>query len=139
MRTYINRCLLIIAALLLIITCSACDFDESKYHLSGGELLDEEKMSEIKNEVLSVITFETDTEEVTDSKNDLTGDSDETVTDGQNNIDTDEITVYWTKSGSVWHTSADCYHLRKSTEILSGTVTEAQEAGKLKLCSNCGK
>ncbi len=112
--------------------------DESKYHLLGGELLDEERMSEIKNEVLSGITFET--EATTEYATDNEYESGEFVSNEQ---DTDEIDaeqiVYWTKSGKVWHISRDCRYIKNSTEILCGTVTEAKEAGKEKICSGCEK
>ena len=48
-------------------------------------------------------------------------------------------TVYWTKSGSVYHSHEDCSYLLKSKNILSGTVEEAQAARKPRLCSTCAK
>lgn len=48
-------------------------------------------------------------------------------------------TVYWTKSGSVYHSHEDCSHLRNSKSVLSGTVEEAEAAGKPRLCSTCAK
>ena len=48
-------------------------------------------------------------------------------------------TVYWTKSGTVWHLFEDCGYLKGSTSILSGSVEKAIEEGKLKLCSSCSK
>ena len=36
--------------IILVASLASCDFDESKHHLSGGELLDDERISEIKNE-----------------------------------------------------------------------------------------
>lgn len=47
-------------------------------------------------------------------------------------------TVYWTKGGSVYHAIKECSSLRRSTEILCGTVQQAIEAGKLSLCKICG-
>ncbi len=46
--------------------------------------------------------------------------------------------VYWTKSGTVWHTRKECGHI-KNSEVISGTVDEAEEAGKIRLCSSCAK
>lgn len=48
-------------------------------------------------------------------------------------------TVHWTAGGSVYHLDADCRHLRRSKEILHGTMDEATDAGKEKVCSACGK
>ena len=48
-------------------------------------------------------------------------------------------TVYWTKGGSVYHSHEDCSHLRKSKNVLSGTVEEANTAGKPRLCATCAK
>ena len=50
-----------------------------------------------------------------------------------------EGTVHWTAGGSVYHTHADCSHLRRSKEILHGTLDEAIDAGKDKICSSCEK
>ena len=106
----------------------ACDFDESKHHLSGGELLDDEKISEIINEVFSGATGkeseEKDTEIVASVE-----------TEGETYEQTD--IVYWTDSGSVWHKSTDCTHIKNSTNLYAGTVAAAQSAGKSKACSRC--
>ncbi len=113
--------------------------DESRYHLLGGEILDEERMSGIKNEVLSGMTLETEAEIVTEHH---TASENEANVESSAEYDSievnDEQIVYWTKSGSVWHTKKDCYHL-KNKEFISGTIEEAREANKERLCSNCGK
>ncbi len=147
MKKYLQRSLVLILALMLLTCLAACDFDESKNHLSGGELLDDEKMSEIKNDIFSGSLPETFAEETEPSK-ELASNGDTTSenvvetdkkTDDVNNNENNEQTVYWTKSGSVWHTNPDCHHLKKSTNIQSGTVEEAKEAKKERLCSTCGK
>ncbi len=48
-------------------------------------------------------------------------------------------TVHWTQGGSVYHTDAGCYHLKRADEVLHGTVGEAEAAGKEKLCATCEK
>ncbi|MBQ9152104.1 MAG: hypothetical protein IJX72_07620 [Clostridia bacterium] len=53
--------------------------------------------------------------------------------------DREPNTVYWTESGSVYHQYRDCYHLRDSKSIKSGTVLTARMAGKEKVCSECGE
>lgn len=50
-----------------------------------------------------------------------------------------EELYYWTAGGEVWHKSADCRYLKKSKEILSGTVSDAKDAGKERACSGCCK
>ena len=49
-----------------------------------------------------------------------------------------EITVYWVKSGEVWHISEKCPSLSRSKSILSGTVDEAMASGKARVCKRCG-
>lgn len=120
----------IISILLLVLislAMFACDFDESQNHLSGGVLLDDERISEIKNEILSGATEE-ETEEKTTEEN--------TNSANENNEEKDGV-VYWTESGSVWHESATCSHLKNSSKIVSGSVADAQKAGKSKACSRC--
>ena len=46
--------------------------------------------------------------------------------------------VFWLPSGSVYHISATCHHISEKPNVLSGTVDEAQAAGKLRACSSCG-
>ena len=47
-------------------------------------------------------------------------------------------TVYWVKSGKVWHTTKDCPSLSRSKSILSGSVDDAMAAGKERVCKRCG-
>lgn len=44
-------------------------------------------------------------------------------------------TVYWVKSGSVYHRDPDCAQLRRSSDIMSGT---AAQSGKNSACRFCG-
>lgn len=46
-------------------------------------------------------------------------------------------TVYWLPNGSVYHDDSTCYHIKGKTNVQSGTVTAANEAGKARLCSAC--
>lgn len=52
--------------------------------------------------------------------------------------DREPNTVYWTESGSVYHAYRDCYHLKESKSIKSGTVLTARMAGKERVCTECG-
>ncbi|MCK5058565.1 MAG: hypothetical protein KAT34_18060 [Candidatus Aminicenantes bacterium] len=50
--------------------------------------------------------------------------------------------VFWTKSGTKYHTYSDCYHINtnKTEEIFSGTVAQARELKNItELCNTCEK
>ena len=105
----------------------SCSFDESKNNFFGGELLDDEKISELKEELLS--ENGTDEREEATSKNEEKGDE----------TDKEYQTVFWTEQGKVWHSVKDCYHLKNVPYIFSGTVEEAKNVGKQTACANCCK
>lgn len=48
-------------------------------------------------------------------------------------------TVYWTKSGTVYHLNPDCSHLNHSEELFYGDVEQAIEANKTRVCKDCEK
>lgn len=50
---------------------------------------------------------------------------------------TDETTVYWLLGGKVCHVFPTCRYIRDREEVQSGTLTEARELGKDKVCSVC--
>lgn len=50
-----------------------------------------------------------------------------------------EDTVYWVKSGEVWHTTDKCSSLSRSKDIRSGSIRDAMLAGKTRVCKRCGK
>ena len=150
-------CSLILAILLTTVLCS-CSFDESENSFRGGELLDDNKMSEIKESFFTEESEKSEETEGDDKKETPKETQKETEsrrddeTEYQSECETskteEEIatsaveengTVYWTKGGSVWHTSKDCYYIKKSNNVESGSVEDAKEAGKEKICSHCGK
>ena len=45
--------------------------------------------------------------------------------------------VFWLDTGSVYHSSEGCYHIKEKQNVRQGTVTEASEAGKSRLCTAC--
>lgn len=47
--------------------------------------------------------------------------------------------VYWSTFGRVYHTDPDCHSLNRSDELTQGTVEQAMEANRTRLCSNCAK
>ena len=48
-------------------------------------------------------------------------------------------TVYWTESGTVFHTHDDCGHLANTENLLTGPSAAAIEDGKTRLCKTCEK
>lgn len=161
MKKFYKIILGIIVTVFVLTSFIACSFDESRNHLSGGQLLDDEKMSQIKNEILNDEMSETKTTEnvgtnvddssLTSDKNDeaseKNGDGEisnetlsEPINDNSNeNTNENKSTVYWTTSGKVWHTTSGCRYLKNSKDVLHGSIDEAKEAGKTKACSACGK
>lgn len=148
---------IIITALLLTLFV-ACNFDESKNHLSGAQLLDDNALSEIKNDIINEETSSIEASssgdiEIESSPATVEGISSETkrneseATEAESYTGPDfgtednnvKETVYWTESGSVWHTTNKCRYLKNSKNVLSGSIEEAKEAGKTKVCSGCGK
>ena len=148
----------------------------------GGELLDSEKISEIKSAIFATEAVESevksekdetekvsetvkDIEEIESSAHDITESmesttSDKTTDSGYENTEVNSETkeqeseynentedtfvgneengiVYWTKNGGVWHISRNCRYIRNS-EVESGDVNDAIEAGKDRVCSSCG-
>ena len=47
-------------------------------------------------------------------------------------------TVYWLKSGSVYHKKKNCYHIKDKENLQSGTEEDAVAAGKKSACKSCG-
>ena len=45
--------------------------------------------------------------------------------------------VYWSPFGTVYHTSSECSHLNHSDELTVGTVEQAIQANKTRLCKTC--
>jgi len=111
----------------------ACDFDESKGNLSGGILLNDEKMSQIKQEILT----EEETGNESEDESDKTI-SNTTESEASSDIDYEsKIVVYWTKTGSAWHESVSCSHINNKPNIMAGTIEQAMSAGKTNACSRC--
>ena len=122
-----NKIISIVLLVFLVATMFACGFDESKHNLSGGELVDDERISAIQNEILSEDTNIDDAE-----------DTDKEIDSSilEEYPDSGKI-VYWTESGDVWHKSTSCTHIKDNSELLAGTVTEAVETGKTRPCARC--
>ena len=151
---HILICVCAILSLGLLAGCGASLLPDG---FEGGETVTPARLDEIRAGVLStapetgtageaqtvpsrgVIPAEpTDTavtEPMTEAKT-----ADDTDTSGEAaGTDMPEGTVFWTAGGKVYHTDRGCYHLAKSTNVLSGSVADAEQAGKTGLCSACAK
>ena len=146
-----------------LVSCSM--FVPEKGSFYGGKILDNKVMEELRQEFLE---SETQTASETDSigkinseaqaeststsiinseANTETESTDEISSKPQHETHTEETennqemsdTVYWAKSGSVWHLFRDCGYLKNSKEIKSGSIEEAIASGAQKMCSSCEK
>lgn len=122
-----NKIISIVLLIFLVMAMFACGFDESKRNLSGGELIDNERISAIQNEILSE---DTNIDDAEDTDKEIDSSILEAYPDSGE-------TVYWTESGDVWHKSTSCTHIKDNSEPFAGTVTEAVEAGKIRPCARC--
>lgn len=52
---------------------------------------------------------------------------------------TRKFLVYWTDSGEVWHIDATCSSLKNAQNLHSGVESEAQAAGKSRVCKRCAQ
>lgn len=133
-----------------------CNFNEADNNFNGGVLLDGNKLDSIKQELLSTsestdVTFES-SESSSETQSDAEGLESHDTETKDNSFNTDETetetsepasdeasgTVYWTKSGSVWHVKRDCHYI-KDKEVESGSVEEAKEAKKDHVCKSCSE
>ena len=117
--------ILLFALVTVLCSCSVFIYGNSRFE--GGEALDEELLSKIENDIHNNVhaTEDTVSELPTESHSESRVESD--------------TTVYWTSSGSVWHTRRDCSYIKNSENIHSGTTEDAISNGKKQLCSSCQK
>lgn len=47
------------------------------------------------------------------------------------------VTVYWTPFGKVYHTDIDCHAMNRTDTITEGTVEQAIEANRTRICKHC--
>lgn len=153
-------CLCICVVLSLGLLLAGCGTSLLPDGFEGGETVTPARLDEIRDGVLGTgsdtDTVETAGEaETVPSRGVIPAGSEETavtepvteatVTDGTDTsgdtagTEPPESTVYWTAGGKVYHTDRGCYHLAKSTNVLSGSIADAEQAGKTGLCSACAK
>ncbi len=58
--------------------------------------------------------------------------------DRENSLMAAEGDVFWTASGSLWHSTYKCSYIINSKNIYHGTLEEAKLAGKVSPCKRCG-
>lgn len=102
-------CLILLCAILL----SSCT---ENHDFEAGESLSPDGLASLSSELV------TDKEEV----------------DTADGFHTREI-VYWTEGGSVYHRDRSCSHLKKSENVVEGSVKHARKEGKDRPCSTCGE
>ena len=122
---------------LMLVFCSCAD----KMEFYGGELLDSEKLSEIASSVFATETAEKllsekETEDLTETREQDAEYNEDTTYIHENSED--DQTVFWTKGGKVWHLSKNCGYI-KNSEVESGSLSDAVESKKERVCSSCGK
>ena len=136
---------------LLLCSCSVTLSDQGTFY--GGEMLDDERLAEIRQNVLGEGEEDSSksASEITPTEypeTDKTAESESNASSQKENIsrekDSEENAsansgslLYWTEGGEVWHISKDCRYL-KNKEVLSGNQDDALSAGKKRLCSACG-
>ena len=130
MKNFVKVISLILVVFSISSLCSCSVFTYDKARFDGGETLDEELLSKIENDLHN--GDHTSEESTIDPPHNSTEES------GQETQEDSSI-VYWTSSGTVWHTKRDCSHIRNSQNVISGTVEEAISSGKKQLCSSCQK
>lgn len=157
-----KRTIALLFVAFFILSSVSCSMVHGNHEtFNGGEILDDEKMSEIRSQIYS--TFETETvkdeatqtdktetnEEETETNEDET-DNSSSETETESDISSSDTVmpeetetsmkadVYWIESGEVWHIKRDCRYLKNKT-VVSGSVEDAVAAGKIRACSACGK
>lgn len=192
----ITKSLLCITMIFILIVLPSCSmFWSSNPTYSGGQMLDDELMSSMRDEVLGekteisdqeVSDAITEDENESENSNEITTEENESEnshektesSESQDNTESSKTNeesstkhdqeesstkhdqeesstkhdqeesstkhdhqestpVYWTENGGVYHLFRDCSYIKSSAEVISGTVEEANDAGKSDACSRC--
>lgn len=111
----------LICLLLLVFLLTACSQNEALVEYDGRLLT--------KDEIKALVSSALETE----AQEPIT-----VVRFGENEV-ANELRVYFSDGGSVWHTRSDCGYLTQKNTIYYGTREEAQSAGKDRCCSVCNQ
>ena len=120
-----RRCL-IFATLTILFAAflSSCAYFGEPDRISGGEKLDEELLSEIREEIFgSDKEFaDSENEKQEDDESEVYENIDATIDNSEDKIESEEDlsrVVFWSNGGSVWHTDKwDLYHHNLSNKHL---------------------
>lgn len=159
----IKSLLFVLTVLLSTISISACaEILPYNGYFDGGEILDNELISEIRSKYVVEETTESSTKEshsyysesysihITDTSKPSSEKLDDATvieTETEASPETESTTesasiapeiVYWTENGEVYHTKETCRYL-KNKSYISGSVQQAVEKGKDRICSSCSK
>ena len=126
-----RRKFLLLAAALGLCTCvlMAC---RGKPAFDAGEELSAEELEALR---VSLQEKEEGSDGASDSQN--TPADQNPPSDG--GFEENKSVFYYTESGEVYHSDRDCSHLKKSDNVKSGTIDQAEQAGKTRLCSDCAQ
>ncbi len=114
---------------LVVLLCSGCEDTADIQIVSGGVIVDPDK--EFDYESFFEQIYRDSAHETVIAENILP------VTEPAPTTETEAATVYWTKSGEVWHVSANCSSLSRSKNIHSGDIPAAEASGKTRACKRC--
>ncbi len=118
---------LLCAALLCLSGCTPSD------RFSAGESLNREELASISEAI-----FGSDSESGVPQESDASTSSESGSESGSAAEPPPDGTAYWLDGGSVYHLYSDCYHIRKSEAVDSGTAEDAyRKAGIEKACGTC--
>ena len=133
MRRLLGAILLLGVCLLMLAGCRG----ETDFY--AGESLSSAELEELKNSLLedeeNEATEEEDRLEETPENAENAEEEKENVSNGE--FDENKAVVYYTENGSVYHTTRECTYLKNSKSVLEGSISQAEDLGKSRKCSNC--
>lgn len=141
----IKSILFVFSIIFSVINLAACmEILPYNGYFDGGEILDDELMSEIRSKYIVEGTTENNNKSSDSSLeselNSVSNTVETTDTAGTTIESTEENpgVAFWTENGEVYHTKNTCGYL-KNKSYMTGTIQQAIESGKERLCSSCGK
>jgi hypothetical protein len=109
---------LLLAAMLGVCACSLLSC-RNKTHFSAGEALSETQVRALRDSLWEQAT---------------NGEASAPI-----NTQGEKIYYYVAGNGTVYHSDPLCSHLKKSQNVQKGSLQQATEAGKERLCATCAK
>ncbi len=122
---------LVVALLLCCVLCSCTQYSQGGYEFDAGVTVD-------INDLESIFATTPQVAESTPINDGANSESQETdpIPNTQPSVGENE-TVYWTASGTKYHLYRDCQSLKRSSNVESGTLKQAQENKKGECCKYC--